>query len=42
MKLTVSVRFEVEGEHITGPASRTLQCYAFVRSAPREKMLLHL
>jgi hypothetical protein len=42
MKLTVSVRFEVEGEHITGPASRTLQCYAFVRSAPREKMLLQL
>lgn len=40
MKLTVSVRFEVEGEHITKPASRTLQCYAFIRSAPREKMLL--
>ena len=40
MKLTVSVRFEIEGEHITTPASRTLQCYAFIRSAPREKMLL--
>jgi len=40
MKLSVSVRFEVEGEHITAPASRTLQCYTFIRSAPREKMLL--
>jgi hypothetical protein len=40
MKLTVSVRFEIEGEHITDPATRTLQCYALIRSAPREKMLL--
>jgi len=40
MKLTVSVRFEIENEHITTPATRTLQCYAFIRSTPREKMLL--
>ena len=40
MKLTVSVHFEIEGENITTPASRTLQCYALIRSAPREKMLL--
>jgi len=40
MKLTVSVHFEIQDEKITTPATRTLQCYAFVRSAPREKMLL--
>ncbi len=40
MKLTVSVLFEVADEHITKSASRTLQCYALIRSTPREKMLL--
>ncbi len=40
MKLTVLVRFEIENENITTPATRTLQCYALIRSTPREKMLL--
>ena len=40
MKLTVSVQFEIEGEHITTPASRTLQCYALIQSVPRDPMLL--
>lgn len=40
MKLTVSVRFEIENESITTPATRTMLCYAFIRSTPREKMLL--
>jgi hypothetical protein len=40
INLTISVRFEIDGEHITDPATRTLQCYALIRSAPREKMLL--
>lgn len=40
MKLTVSVHFELEGETIPAPAIRTLQCYALIRSAPRDLMLL--
>jgi hypothetical protein len=40
MKLTLSVRFEIADERISAPASRTLQCYAFVRSAPRDQRLL--
>jgi hypothetical protein len=40
MRLTVSVHFEIEGENIVTPASRTLQCYAFIRSAPRDPLLL--
>ena len=40
MKLTVSVRFEIEGENITTPASRTLQCYAFIRAVARDQRLL--
>jgi hypothetical protein len=40
MKLTVSVQFEIEGENIITPASRTLQCYALIKSVPRDPMLL--
>jgi hypothetical protein len=40
MKLTVSVHFDVEGENIAASASRTLQCYALIRSVPRDEMLL--
>ena len=40
MKLTVSVRFEIEGENIRTPASRTLQCYALIRSTPRDQLLM--
>jgi hypothetical protein len=39
MKLTVSVHFEIEGEAVT-PASRTLRCYALIKSAPGDPMLL--
>jgi hypothetical protein len=40
MKLTVSVHFEVEGENLVTPASRSLQCYALVRAVPQDPMLL--
>jgi hypothetical protein len=40
MKLTLSVRFEIADEQISTPASRTLQCYAFVRATRRDERLL--
>ena len=40
MKLTLSVHFEIEGQRIVTPVSRTLQCYAFIRAVPNDPMLL--
>jgi hypothetical protein len=40
MKLTFSVQFEIEGELLATSVSRTLQCYALIKSAPRDEMLL--
>jgi hypothetical protein len=40
MTLTVSVHFEIEDESFAKPASRTLQCYAFIRAAPHDPLLL--
>ena len=40
MKLTLSVQFEIEGETLATSATHTLQCYALIKSAPRDEMLL--
>jgi hypothetical protein len=40
MRLTLSVGFEIQDEHISAPARRTFQCYALVRAAPRDQRLM--
>ena len=40
MRLTVSVFFEIQDERISAPATRTIRCYALVRSTPRDMRLL--